>query len=440
MKKITLFFIFTFFACTAFAQYIGYTLVWSDEFNGGYTNTDSETGLDMSSWSFETGNGDWGWGTGQRDYATTDLENVEVSGGTLKIRTQRNHANQTQEYTSGRLNSKDKRSFTFGKIEARIRTIDMTESGRGFAFWLMPDGLYNGTTELMWPQGGEIDIFEYNGLYPQYNLGSVHHAWKWNNNLWGGDGNHAHSGSIYNPLDRDFQYRNVGRGCGNDNMTTGKTTLLGAEWHTYGINWFDDRIEFYVDQDVYHVFYYYDESWCGEHQTNSLGNHQNKAGFDFNKIEEDNGEWQSHGSNWRPFENPFYIILSAGVGGADTYGGNITAGNNPNQWTCTTEIDWVRVYEQCEDCNDSDDDDDGNGTNIYNTAYNKIQVYVNNNELVVSGQWSVVNDLKIFDITGKVVLTNHLPLTTNHSINISGLASGVYLLKIDNQVVKFIKK
>jgi hypothetical protein len=47
--------------------------------------------------------------------------------------------------------------------------------------------------------------------------------------------------------------------------------------------------------------------------------------------------------------------------------------------------------------------------------------------------------LRIFDVTGKVVLTNHLPLTTNHSINVSGLASGIYFLKIGNEVVKFVK-
>lgn len=102
------------------AQYDGYTLVWSDEFNGGYTNADYRTGLDMDSWSFETGGG--GWGTGQRDVATADPENVQVSNGTLKIRTHRHNANQTDEYTSGRINSQNKRSFLYGKMEAKIRT------------------------------------------------------------------------------------------------------------------------------------------------------------------------------------------------------------------------------------------------------------------------------------------------------------------------------
>ena len=344
-KKITLAICFLGCSLLAFGQYPGYTLVWSDEFDGNYTNADATTGLNLSNWTFELGNGSGGWGTGQLDYATNNRENVEVSDGTLKIRTQRNHPNQTREYTSGRIVTKNKQGFLYGKIEARIRTINMTESGRGFAFWMMPNSLPVGATSLMWPQGGELDIFEYNGLYPQYNLSSVHHAWKWNNNNWGGDGNHAGASSVYNPLDRHHQYKNTGRGCGGGDVTQGKTYLLGAEWHIYGINWYNDRIEFYVDNDIFHVFYHNWESWCGEANINNLGNHFNKAGFNFNKIENDGGTNLSHNQSFRPLENPFYIILSAGVGGNGTYGGHINNGNNPPQWTCTTEIDWVRAYK-----------------------------------------------------------------------------------------------
>ncbi|MBP5259332.1 MAG: glycoside hydrolase family 16 protein, partial [Paludibacteraceae bacterium] len=318
------------------AQYDGYTLVWSDEFNGGYANPDGTTGLDMDAWSFETGGG--GWGTGQRDYATRDRENVEVSNGTLKIRTRRDNT-KNPEYTSGRINSQNKKSFLYGKIEARIRTVNMTESGRGFAFWMMPNGLPAGQASLAWPQGGEIDIFEYNGLYPRYNLGSVHYCWGWNNNQWAGNGQHAQASNVYDYVDRSLEYNSAGRdGCnGRNNMSTSKANLLGADWHVYGINWYNNRIEFYVDQDVYHVFRIDMEEWCGI----------------FEKVNDKvkvttgwNYETQAYNNYWRTFENPFYIILSAGVGGGGTYGGDIVNGNNPNQWTCTTEIDWVRCYKR----------------------------------------------------------------------------------------------
>lgn len=331
-----------FFSISLIGQgYAGYTLLWSDEFNGGYSNADAETGLDLDAWNFETGGG--GWGTGQYDYATRDVENVQVSDGTLKIRTQRNHPNQSNEYTSGRINSKNKQAFLYGKVEARIRTHNMTESGRGFAFWMMPNTLPAGDSYLMWPQGGEIDIFEYNGLYPQYNLGSVHYAWRWNQNNWGGDANHAHAGGIYNPIDRTVQYVAQGRdGCSGPGMSTDKTHLLGANYHVYGINWYNDRIEFYVDQDVFHTFYINKENWCGDAKTNDLGNRYIETGYDFSKLL----EGSSLNDYFRTFENPFYIILSAGVGGNGTYGGNINNGNNPSTWTCTTEIDWVRAYKK----------------------------------------------------------------------------------------------
>ena len=39
-----------------------WNLVWSDEFNG--------TSLDTSVWSYEIGNGNWGWGNGEIEYYT----------------------------------------------------------------------------------------------------------------------------------------------------------------------------------------------------------------------------------------------------------------------------------------------------------------------------------------------------------------------------------
>jgi len=322
----------------AFAQiteYPGYSLVWSDEFNGGYSNADANTGLDLDSWGYETGGG--GWGTSQRDVATKSKENIEVSNGTLKIRTHRHNPNQTDEYTSGRVTSQNKRDFLYGKIEARIRTSNMTENGRGFAFWMMPNGIPAGYSTLMWPQGGEIDIFEYNGMYPEYNLGSVHYCWGWNNNQWAGDGQHAQASNIYFKTDRTKSFKSAGRdGCTGNSPTKDKNNLLGADWHVYGINWYSNRIEFYVDQDVYHIFRIDYEAWCGDF--NLVNNKmQVTTGWNYPK--------QGYNNYWRTFENPFYIILSAGVGGPNTYGGDITSGNNPYQWTCTTEIDWVRCYK-----------------------------------------------------------------------------------------------
>lgn len=54
-----------------------WNLVWSDEFNG--------TSLDRSVWSYEIGNGNWGWGNGEIEYYTNRTDNVRVAGGSLQI-------------------------------------------------------------------------------------------------------------------------------------------------------------------------------------------------------------------------------------------------------------------------------------------------------------------------------------------------------------------
>lgn len=53
----------------------GYTMIWNDEFDG---NT-----LDTSKWSYQVGNGYYGWGNYEQEYYTKD--NVTVSDGSLKI-------------------------------------------------------------------------------------------------------------------------------------------------------------------------------------------------------------------------------------------------------------------------------------------------------------------------------------------------------------------
>jgi len=48
-------------------------------------------------------------------------------------------------------------------------------------------------------------------------------------------------------------------------------------------------------------------------------------------------------------------------------------------------------------------------------------------------------ELQIIDITGKIVFTQKLQGETEYNIDISYLQSGIYFLKIDNQIYKIIK-
>lgn len=109
-------------------------------------------------------------------------------------------------------------------------------------------------------------------------------------------------------------------------------------WHTYGVNWHNDRIEFYVDGNVYHI-----------HYLNDGGAFPPADGNDSARTEIRNGkrtyvsEYSNHFPEWHPFEHQMYLILSSGVGGQSgfTYGGGIVP---EAVFPASTLIDWVRVY------------------------------------------------------------------------------------------------
>ncbi len=182
-----------------------YQLFWSDEFNG--------TSLDENYWNYETGNGDWGWGTGQLDYDTKRDTNVKVSGGNLIIQTLTENYSGFN-YTSGRLTTAKKLSFKHGKVEIRAKV--PTGSGEGVAFWMLPTWEKFGG----WPRSGEIDILEICGKSTTQSQGTMH---------FGENGNDVSSYAIYKPTGVD----------------------LSADFHVYGVEWDSKTIKWYVDTTVY---------------------------------------------------------------------------------------------------------------------------------------------------------------------------------------------
>jgi hypothetical protein len=173
-----------------------WTMIWNDEFSG--------TTLDQTKWTYETGTGVNGdFGTGQLDRATARPENVAIEqgisgadGGALRITT-RKETYQDRQYTSGRINTKDKAFWGPNhRIVARVWPKGVKTQGQGFAFWMMGNEHPAGVTELTWPQLGEIDIMEYVGSIPSHNLGTVHYAWQYNNNQYA-DWNHGSQGGYY---------------------------------------------------------------------------------------------------------------------------------------------------------------------------------------------------------------------------------------------------
>lgn len=117
----------------------GWTLVWADEFSGNAVNPEH--------WTYDLGAG--GWGNNELQSYTT--ANATVQDGELRITAQKNADG---SYTSARLKTQGRLSWTYGKFAARMRL----PRGQGIwpAFWMLGTSI----TTVGWPACGEIDIME----------------------------------------------------------------------------------------------------------------------------------------------------------------------------------------------------------------------------------------------------------------------------------------
>ena len=181
------------------------TLVWSDEFNvDGAPNN--------SNWGYDIGAG--GWGNGEAQYYTQREDNVIVEDGLLKI-IARKESYEGSSYTSSRLKSQGKYSFTYGKVEVRAKL--PASAGTWPAIWMLGANF----SSVGWPACGEIDIMEQKGWEKGKISSSLH--------------NLSSSGNTENVAKTDVP-----------NST--------SEFHVYAMNWTAERIEFSVDGDVFYSY------------------------------------------------------------------------------------------------------------------------------------------------------------------------------------------
>lgn len=173
-----------------------WNLVWSDEFTSGISGD----------WVFETGTGSGGWGNNELEYYRR--ENATVSNGQLVI-TARREAFGGMQYTSARMKTQGRRSWRYGKIEARIAMPSF--QGVWPAFWMLGDNIGS----VGWPKCGEIDIMEHVNTG-----GAVYGTIHWDNN----------------------GYVSYG----------GNTTTSITSFHNYTIEWDASAIRWYVDGVKYH--------------------------------------------------------------------------------------------------------------------------------------------------------------------------------------------
>lgn len=190
-----------------------YELVWSDEF-------DYEGLPDDSKWSYDVGDGCpdlCGWGNNEKQYYTQNrVENAQVQDGHLTI-TARKESYKGGGYTSARLLTRNKRAWTYGRIEVKAKL----PSGRGTwpAIWMLPEEwVYGG-----WPSSGEIDIMEHVGHEPNRIYATAHTE-------------------AFNHAD------------GTQNTDTLRVPDAEHRFHRYSIEWTPDAITWFVDDEQYAIF------------------------------------------------------------------------------------------------------------------------------------------------------------------------------------------
>jgi beta-glucanase (GH16 family) len=172
-----------------------YSLIWSDEFNG--------TAVDTTKWNFETGN--LGVNQEQEYYQAA---HATVANGNLVITARQQNAGNFY-YTSARINSANKVTALYGRIEARI-ALPIVQ-GLWPAFWMLGADINNGVT---WPSCGEIDIMEHVNT-DSLIYGTIH----WNS------GGAAQYGST--------------------------TSSTPSAYHIYAVEWDANAIRWYVDNTLY---------------------------------------------------------------------------------------------------------------------------------------------------------------------------------------------
>jgi hypothetical protein len=174
-------------------------LVWSDEFTNGPLNT--------TYWNYEQGA--TGWGNNELENYTNSINNVHIDSGYLHI----SALNTSSNYTSGRITTKGKKEFTYGRVDIRAKLPE----GNGIwpALWMLGSNI--GTAG--WPKCGEIDIMELIGKDPSTVYGTVH----WNDN------------------------GHVSRG-GSSSLTNGK---YSSGFHIFSLTWTPNRLIWLIDNQQF---------------------------------------------------------------------------------------------------------------------------------------------------------------------------------------------
>ena len=187
----------------------GWQLVWADEFTQA-----NGTSPDSVKWNYDIGTGSGGWGNNELQYYTSRTNNVRIENDQLVIEAKSENY-MGSSYTSARLLTQGKWSWTYGRMEARIK-VPRTQ-GIWPAFWMLGTNI----PSVGWPLCGEIDIMEHIGREPKTVYGTVHGPG------YSGGGGVSGSYTFVPDLADDFH-------------------VFAVEWQTNVIRWYVDGINYFT--------------------------------------------------------------------------------------------------------------------------------------------------------------------------------------------------
>ena len=181
----------------------GYNLLWNDEFDGDKLNEEI--------WTRELR--EPGWTNNELQEYTASDDNIFVRDGKLVLKAIKTEKDGKEYYTSGKVNSQNKKDFTYGKVVVSAKVPE----GQGLwpAIWMMPqDESFYG----QWPKCGEIDIMEVLGNQVDTAYATIHY----------GEPHAEQQGKVV--------------------LTGGKT--FANDFHEYSVEWEPGEIRYYIDGNL----------------------------------------------------------------------------------------------------------------------------------------------------------------------------------------------
>jgi beta-glucanase (GH16 family) len=347
----------------------GWFLTFEDQFDG--------TELNLDNWRHQTGVGRLdpytggnygltGWGNEELQFYHSSNTTIvhEGDGSFMRINARRQNRGEgglsaganRRDFTSSRIRSAGNFAQQWGRFEARIRM----DAVQGFwpAFWLMPEPPVNlwrtnclccagsvrcvsGVTQGTyggWPRSGEIDVMELVGIRTTSTTSAQHYG-------MGTGASHVYDHSSVN-------FNQTGSERGGD-------TFEG--WQVYGVDWWPDRIEYWVNGVVFFVVHARGRTFVQNNPSIPIPGSPDlvlRSGLNRTSVVNSRG-WIAHGTTNNfaigrpgasanaPFDQPFHMILNLALD-SGRFGG---AANTLNQTTFQSgnmDVDWVRVWQRVE--------------------------------------------------------------------------------------------